>query len=252
MIDIHCHILPGLDDGSPDLETSLEMCRAAAADGVTHVVATPHSNDEFPFEYEVVARCREELQQACGPRPVLLTGCDFHLNPTNLEQLQANPTHFTIAQKNHLLLEPTNYGLPPNYDRVLFQMRCRGIVPVLTHPERNPIFQSKHDLVVQMIEKECLIQVTAGAFLGRFGRTAERMALDLLRKDMIHVVASDAHDPKNRPPTLRAAFEKVAQEAGAATAELLFEENPRNIIEGKACRAPVVAPQKRRWSFFGR
>lgn len=252
MIDIHCHILPEMDDGAADLEMSLAMCRTAAADGITHIVATPHCNDEFPFDPAAVARARDRLQQVCGPQPALLTGCDFHLSAGNLELLQAHPSRYTIAQKNHLLLEPTNFGLPPNFDQVLFQMRCRGIVPVLTHPERNPLFQSKPDLVRQLAQQECVIQVTAGAFLGRFGATAQKMALYWLRQGAVHVVASDAHDPSHRPPKLRGAFEKVAQEVGAATAELLFENNPRSIIEGGACRPPEAGPRKRRWSFLGR
>ncbi len=252
MIDIHCHILPEMDDGATDLEMSLEMCRAAAAEGVTHMVATPHCNDEYPFDADAVAGARDLLQQACGPQPTLLTGCDFHLSATNLELLQAHPSHYTIAQKNHLLLEPTNFGLPPSFDQVLFQMRCRGIVPVLTHPERNPLFQSKPELVRELAQQECVIQVTAGAFLGRFGSTAQRMVLDLLRAGLVHVVASDAHNLSSRPPHLREAFARVSEVAGAATAGLLFQENPRNIIEGGACQPPEPVARKPRWSFFRR
>ncbi len=252
MIDIHCHILPDMDDGATDLEVSLGMCRAAAAEGITHVVATPHCNHQFPFDPEAVASARDQLQQACGPQPKLLTGCDFHLSAENLELLQADPSRYTIAQKNHLLLEPTDYGLPPHFEQLLFQMRCRGIIPVLTHPERNPLFQSKPDLVGELAHQECVIQVTAGALLGRFGMTAQKTALNLLRRGLVHVVASDAHNLAGRPLSLRGAFDKVAQEAGAATAELLFEENPRNAIEGGTCRSPEPISTKPRWSFFRR
>lgn len=253
MIDIHCHILPGIDDGPTDLETAVGMCREAVENGITHIVATPHCNDEYLFDVEAVGNARDRLQQACGPSPVLLTGCDFHLSAVNLDLLAAFPTRYTVAQKNHLLLENSNYSLPPNLEQILFRLRCRGIVPVLTHPERNPLLLRKPDLLRRLAQQECVIQVTAGAFLGRFGQRAQKFAFDLLSEGILHVVASDAHNLSGRPlHHLREALEKVSEEAGSATAELLFEENPRSIIEGHPCRPPEPLPRKRHWGFLGR
>ena len=108
MIDIHCHVLPGLDDGSPDLETSIAMCKSAVEDGITHVVGTPHCSDEYDFSWETNQACRAELQAAVGKKPQLLLGCDFHLNDVNMELLQGVAAPFLIAQKNHLLVENSN------------------------------------------------------------------------------------------------------------------------------------------------
>src|SRR5262249_7503565 len=123
MIDIHSHVLPDLDDGSPDLETSVGMCRVWASEGVTHVVATPHCNSEYDFDAAAVARARDRVQEACGPQPQLLTGCDFHLSAENLELLKADAARYTIAQKNYLLVENSNFSLPPNLEELFFQMR---------------------------------------------------------------------------------------------------------------------------------
>src|ERR1035438_3125009 len=149
MIDIHCHVLPGLDDGSPDLETSIAMCKAAVEDGITHVVATPHCSDEYEFSWETNQERRNELQAAVGQKPQLLLGCDFHLNDINMELLKVAATPFLIAQKNHLLVENSNYSLPPMMEQMFYNLRCRGIIPVLTHrsEEHTSELQSLRHLV---------------------------------------------------------------------------------------------------------
>lgn len=250
MVDVHCHVLPGIDDGSPNLETSVAMCQAARAEGVTHVVGTPHCNDEYNFDPDVNAKLLRQLRDACGPQPVLLTGCDFHLSDPNLERLAVHPQHYTIAQKNHLLVENSNFGLPPHLEQAFFNMRCKGIIPVITHPERNPLWQRKPELLRRLVQQDCVIQVTAGSFTGRFGRTPQRKALDWLSQGLIHVVASDAHNTSGRPLALRGAFDTVSREAGPETAELLFIKNPRSIIEGGTVQQPAVPPKRRRFFFW--
>lgn len=249
MIDIHCHLLPGIDDGSPDMETSLAMCRAAAAEGVTHIVGTPHCSGEYEYDPEVNARLREQVQKACGPKPVVLTGCDFHLDDINLDLLNLGPERFTIAQKNHLLVENSNFSLPPNLEQLFFDLRCKGIIPVLTHPERNPIWQRKPDLLRRVVRQDCVIQVTAGAITGRFGKVPQKLAMEWLGEGLVHVVASDAHNMSGRPLKLREAFDRVSKETSPEVAELLFVSNPRSIIEGGAIQHPPP-PKKRRWGFF--
>ncbi len=249
MIDIHCHVLPGIDDGAPDMETSLAMCRAAKAEGVTHIVGTPHCSGEYEFNAENNALLRAELQAACGPHPVLLTGCDFHLDDINLELLDLGPEKFTIAQKNHLLVENSNFSLPPNLEQLFFDLRCKGIIPVLTHPERNPIWQRKPDLLRRVAQQDTVVQITAGSITGRFGKVPQKAALDWLREGLVHVVASDAHNMKGRPLKLREAFDRVAKEVSPEVAELLFVYNPKSIIEGGAIQHPP-APKKRRWGLF--
>src|SRR6202007_325076 len=117
MVDVHCHILPGLDDGPEAIEESLAMAESAVADGITHVVATPHANSEYYFDYDRVQALRKELQAKISDRLILATGCDFHLSPENLEALRADATRFCINQHDYLLVEFNEYSIPPAMDQ---------------------------------------------------------------------------------------------------------------------------------------
>ncbi len=250
MVDIHCHVLPGLDDGSPDLETSVAMCKSAVEDGITHVVGTPHCSDEFEFDFDTNIARRNELQAAIGPKPELMLGCDFHLNDINLELLKVSADRFLINQKNHLLVENSNYSLPPAMEQMFYQLRCRGIIPVLTHPERNPLWQRKSDLLKKLAGQDCVVQITAGSLSGRFGRMPQKYAMQWLKDGLVHVVASDAHNLTGRPLKMKEAFGAVAKETDGDTADLLFTHNPYAIIHGDPIRTPP-APKKRKWGFLG-
>jgi len=250
MVDIHCHVLPGIDDGSPDLETSVAMCKAAAADGVTHIVGTPHLSDEFEYDFERNLRLRDQVQAAAGPKPKLLTGCDFHLNEINLELLALDPSHYTINQKNYLLVENSNYSLPPNIEQMFFSLRCKGIIPVLTHPERNPLWREDPDLLRRVGNQGTIVQVTAGALSGRFGRSSQKFALEWLHAGYVHVIASDAHNINSRPLRLKEAYDLVVKETNTDTADILFKHNPRAIIEGGETMRPAPPIKKRRWFGF--
>jgi len=141
MVDVHCHILPGLDDGPDDMETSVAMAESAIADGITHVVATPHSSNQYYFDYSHVRELREKLQTKIGSRLILATGCDFHLSPENLEALRADASRFCINQRDYLLVEFNEYSIPPSMDQTLHEIQLLGLRPVITHPERNAILR---------------------------------------------------------------------------------------------------------------
>ena len=119
MIDIHCHILPGIDDGPEDIELSLAMAEDAIADGITHVVATPHASNEYAFDYSRVRSLCRQLESRIGGRLTLATGCDFHLNPENLEALRRNPEFYCINQRDYLLVEFNEFSIPPSMDQTL-------------------------------------------------------------------------------------------------------------------------------------
>src|SRR5258708_12151852 len=193
MVDIHWHVLHGLDDGSPDLETSVAMCQAAREDGVTLVVGTPHCSDEYEFNWDVNQAKRRELQAAIGPKPQLLLGCDYPLSDINLELLKAAPDPFLIAQQNHLLVENSNYSLPPQMEQMFYSLRVRGIIPVLTHPERNPLWQRKTELLKRLADQDCVVQITAASFSGRFGKMPQKYAMQWLKDALFPVVSSYAH-----------------------------------------------------------
>jgi protein-tyrosine phosphatase len=233
MVDIHCHILYGLDDGPSSLEIALEMAEIAASEGVTHIVATPHANDRYPFVPELIQLRRDEIQARMGGRLILATGCDFHLSFENLQDIRQQPQKYSLNQKNYLLVEFADFAIPPSMDQMLHQLQLAGLQPIITHPERNPLIRAQADRLLRWLRRGCYAQVTALSFLGRFGPAAKQAAEAWLDQDAVHFVASDAHNTTSRPPRLREAFEMVARQKGEDVAQALFVDNPRAVFDGK-------------------
>jgi protein-tyrosine phosphatase len=233
MVDIHCHILPGLDDGADTLETSIQMAESAIADGITHVVGTPHANSHYVFDPEIICQRRDELQAAVGERLKLATGCDFHLNFENLQDLEKNPQKYTINQKNYLLVEFAEFSIPPSMDETMHHLQLIGLSPIVTHPERNAMLRTKPERMYRWLHQGSYVQITAQSLLGRFGTAAQACAEQWLDEDRVHFVASDAHNLTGRPLQLRAAFDVVAKRRGEHVAQALFRENPLAAFEGR-------------------
>ena len=256
MVDLHCHILSGLDDGAKTFEESLAMAESAIADGITHVVATPHASSEYKFEYERVRVKRDELQARLGDRLQLATGCDFHLNPENLAELKKTPEQFCINQKDYLLVEFNEFSIPPAMDQMIHHLQLAGLRPIVTHPERNGILRAKPERLVQWVRVGCYGQITAGSLLGAFGPGAKSDCISWISQGLIHFVSSDAHNTKSRPLSLRPAFDFVASQFGEETAQGLFVDNPRAAFEGRTLPyVPEVAEprepnRKKRFFFF--
>ena len=233
MVDIHCHILPGLDDGADSMETAVEMGEMAVADGITHIVGTPHSNDRYPFDPAAIRALREELQAKFVGRLQFATGCDFHLSYENLQDIRGNLAKYTINQKNYLLVELADYAIPPSMEQTLHQLHLAGLRPIITHPERNPLVKANADRLHTWVNQGCYVQVTAGSLLGRFGPSSKAAAEKWLAENCIHFIASDAHNTSSRPLKLREAFDQVAEFKGAEVAEALFTRNPLAAFEGR-------------------
>ena len=253
MVDIHCHILPELDDGATGESISHEMFQMAARDGIRDLVATPHSNYQYTFDPEVNRQKRDHLQQSMGATPQLHLGCDFHLSFENIEHAKRDHARFSINGKQYLLVEFADSNIPPHTDQIFFDMLSRRVIPIITHPERNPILADQPDLIAKWIGLGCLVQVTAGSVTGRFGKRAHRSTQTMLRRNMVHFIATDAHNLTTRPPVLSEARETIAREISPEVAEALSEANPRAVIEGRAVPwAPQPEEEKRRgWlSFF--
>lgn len=254
MVDIHCHILPALDDGASEEPVAKEMAAMAAADGITHIVATPHSNYRYPFDAEVNRRKRDELQAVIGDSLTLLLGCDFHLSYENLEDVRQHPSRYTINGRQYLLVEFADISIPPHMDQIFFDLLARKLVPIITHPERNPLLAQDLEQIRKWIAAGCFVQVTAGSFSGRFGKRAERSAWQLLRHDMVHFIASDAHNTSSRPPLLSEARRVIAADRGEETGRALAETNPRAAVEGQPVpwQPEPQAVRPRRWFSFQR
>ena len=266
MIDIHHHLLPGLDDGARNLDMSLAMVEMAIADGITHIACTPHASHSYYFDPEHNATLFAELQDAVnkrfGEQITLGLGCDFHLMFDNIEDAQRHPTRYTINGHNYLLVEFPDSSISPNTPQTFYQLSLSGMTPIITHPERNPILARQPERMAEWLKAGALIQITAGSLSGRFGQAAEQAAFWLLDHQWVHFLATDAHNTQSRPPQLRPAFDRVAQQYDLATAERLCIANPRAAFYGEALgpqpaiAEPHTVDSRRRpaakSSFFGR
>jgi protein-tyrosine phosphatase len=232
MVDIHCHILHGLDDGPKTFDDSVQMAEMAIADGVTHVIATPHSNTEYAFHAELIRERRDALQARVEGRLQIATGCDFHLSYENLQDVQKNPTKYSLNQKNYLLVEFADFAIPPNIDDTLHMLQLLGLQPIITHPERNGLIRHQPDKLWRWLRQGCLVQVTAQSLLGRFGGGTAKVLMEWLDKERIHFVASDAHSLQGRPLKLREAYQLVAKRRGEDVAQSLFYANPLAAFNG--------------------
>ena len=182
MIDIHCHILPKLDDGPETMEMSLQMAEMAIEEGVTHLIGTPHSNSRWTFNLEANKRLRDELQSHFGGRLTIGTGCDFHLSFENLQAIREDRTRFTLNQRNYLLVEFADFSIPPALDQALHELQLEGITPIVTHPERNPLIRTNPDRLFKWLQQGCYAQVTAQSVMGKFGRSAQEAAQNVIKK----------------------------------------------------------------------
>lgn len=236
MVDIHHHLLWGLDDGPKDLETSVAMARASAADGVTHVVCTPHANGKFNYDPALNRAKVTELQAILDSDQVPISvglGCDFHLSYDNIVDAKADPGRFSINGLGYLMVELPDYAFPKQLGEMFYELQLSGLIPVLTHPERNPTLQKDQSRLIEWMRGGLLVQITGDSVIGKMGKTAEKMAHDLLAKRWVHFIATDAHDLTRRPPRLGQARDVVASRYGRDYAESLVTTNPTAAFHGK-------------------
>lgn len=233
MIDIHHHLLFGLDDGASDLETSVAMARMAAKDGITHIVCTPHANAHYRFDPDANRDRLDQLQSRLNGEITLGLGCDFHLSFENIDDARKNSARYTINGKKYLLVEFADLSIPQQMTQVFYEFQLAGIQPIITHPERNPIIQNNPQRLDEWLKAGCLAQVTASSLTGRFGRSAMSFSQRLLDENKIHFLATDAHNLESRPPLMKQAFDFVANRCGTETAERLCVANPRAAFFGE-------------------
>jgi protein-tyrosine phosphatase len=254
MIDIHCHVLPGLDDGAADEATAVAMCRLAAESGTTDLVATPHANHQYSYSREASERKRGQLQAAVGPSPRIHLGCDFRLSYDNIEAALADAAQFTINGGRYLLVEFSDQVISQGTSQVFARFRAAGLTPIITHPERNAALRDHRARLATWVERGCLIQVTGQSLLGRFGEQARDSAIALANRGLVHIIASDGHDLEHRPPVLADSYAFVADRWGEQTAQRLFLEHPRAVLENVVI---TPSPPRRRnrhkkwWKFWG-
>ncbi len=220
-VDIHCHLLPGLDDGASDLASSLAMARMAAIDGTSTIVATPHQLGSFSQNRgddirQRAVQLQGELERA-GIQLAVLPGADVRIEPGLVAAIEAGEVLTVGDHRRHVLLElPHELYFP--VAAVLADLRRVGIVGILTHPERNAGLLRRRELLGPLVDAGCLMQVTAGSFTGSFGPHCQHLAEWMLSEGFIHFVATDAHGAQTRRPLMRRAFKRICQlsDEGAA------------------------------------
>ena len=250
MIDIHSHILPGLDDGSKSLDESIEMLRQAAAAGTTDIVASPHANQEYVFDPLVVERKIGELQAAVGDAPRIHYGCDFHLTLENIDDAMRSPEKYTINHRGYLLVEFSDFLIPKTTDQLFARMMQVGMRPIVTHPERNQLLQRRLPELEEWVAQGAHLQVTAQSLMGRFGRAAKDCAHELMGHGLVHFLASDAHDTKWRTTQLDEARKYVDERFGPEAGLRLFEENPRSVLAGASLSSVPLPIRRKPWYAF--
>jgi len=250
LIDLHCHILPGVDDGAKSLEESLLMARRAVEDGIHTIVATPHTlNGIYINSAREVTPKVASLQETLSKNHIklqLYVGADVHLCPHMLELIESGDAGTINNARKYILLEFPSQVVPPKVKDEIFSLKLNGITPIISHLERNPVIQHNIDILYEFIRMGALCQVTAMSITGDFGGIAMQCAERLLRHRMVHVIASDAHSSESRPPVLSQAVEAAAEILeNYDDAERMVTEVPAAILSGNMPDIPKPKLAKR-------
>jgi len=257
MIDLHSHILYDLDDGAEVLEESIEMCRISYHDGIRTIVATPHILEGIhENDRSTILNRLQELNEAIKKFEVknldpmtqlpndsiteleILPGADVHFSSDMLQRYEEGEIVTVNDQGRYLMVEFEFQGIPYKAEEVLFQLLTKGIVPIISHPERNMEIGKNPKRYYEMIRMGCLGQVTAMSLTGGFGSEAKRIAEKLLKNRLVHFIASDAHSINRRPPLLSSGVKAAGKIVGKEEAQKMVTEYPQAIIEGKRPNIP--------------
>jgi protein-tyrosine phosphatase len=250
MIDLHSHILPGIDDGASELAVSLDMARAWVDDGVTTVACTPHIlpglfHNTGPQIRNAVAELQNEIDQRGIPLK-LATGADNHVIPNFVAALQDGHL-LSLGDTRYVLVEPPHHTAPPRLGELLFSIMTAGFVPILTHPERLTWIETHYDSIRGFAERGVWMQITAGALTGSFGRSPKYWGERMLCEGLVHILATDAHNMGSRPPVLADGRKCAENLIGSEEARRLVEDRPLAILEDRAASSiPSPTPVKMR------
>ena len=242
--DIHCHILPNIDDGASSPTESLNMARTAIDDGTKSLIATPHQlGSNAQLTAEEIKRSLIELEEVIQNEGLVLTirsGADVRIDP-ELPKLLKEGRVLTLADRGkHVLLELPHDSYFP-LDRLLTALRRQGIVGILSHPERNRGIMKDPQVMWDIIEAGGLLQITAASLTGAFGSSCRKVAELAVDEGLVHFIASDAHDTKNRPFGMRDAYDTICDTAGEKLADLVCCENPARVFEGDDVKGGLVS-----------
>lgn len=252
MIDLHTHVLPGLDDGARDIDDSVSMAIRAAEDGVHTLVATPHIRDDYAVHIHELRDRTDQLSDELSRRNVpvrVLPGGEVAMSMAG-ELSDAQLRAVSLGGSSRYVLLETPYGpLPPQFEEVIFSLALRGVVCVIAHPERSKDIRADLGRLTELVRRGSLLQLTAGSVTGQSGREAERFALRLVRMQLVHCLASDSHRPGDRA-TLGEARRALARAGAERYAASITTDLPQRLLADESVRpnAPIEEP-RRRWAW---
>jgi protein-tyrosine phosphatase len=244
VIDLHSHILPGIDDGPETLASSLEIARAAVADGIRVVAATPHVRDDYPTDVRTMERAVEELRDALRSNMIPLdvrTGGEIAIDWLDRLPFEELRRFGLGGNPNYILIEFPYYGFPLSLVGAAFDLASRGVTPVIAHPERNADVQASPEKLRPIVRSGALVQVTAASLDGRLGPSSQQAAHELIELELAHLLASDAHHATVREVGMGAAVKALGNRE---LARWLAEGVPQAILDGTAL---PQRPERRRW-----
>lgn len=253
MVDLHCHLLPEIDDGSKSMEISLRLAREAVENGVTHALLTPHHmNGRYVNHKQDVIRRTAEFRQQLKEHEIPLTvfpGQEVRINGQLIDALDKDDILFADEDNRYLMLEFPDDDVPHYTNQMIFELQQRGITPIIVHPERNTKIMAHPELLYQLLQKGCLSQITASSYVGTFGKKVEDFSKKLIANGQGYLFASDAHDLPGRKYEMRQAFEKLSQEYSSELAER-YANNARAIINGENVPINEVRELKKKKRFW--
>lgn len=253
MIDLHCHILPGVDDGAKDVQESLAMARKAVAEGITHILATPHHQAHGWYnEKKEVNQRASELQSAIDAEKIPLTifpGQEVRLYGEIIEDIEKDKIQFIDEMNQYLLIEFPSSSVPAYAERLFYEMQGLGMTPIIVHPERNKALQKKPELLKDFVDKGALAQLTAGSYLGAYGKEAEESSKKMIDANLIHYFASDAHNTENRRFYLKEAYEKLGRDYHQELVQI-YQQRTKDLVNGELIFPPPTKEIKKK-GFFG-
>ena len=251
MIDIHTHILPGLDDGAKDPESAVKMAQAAANDGISRLIATPHViTGSFDYSPEQINVAVQELNAALTARQIpvqILPGGEYRLESDLPARLRAGSVLTLNDSRAWLLVELPSSLLPPDYERILYEIQLQGVTPIIAHPERNQVIIKKPEILKKLTERGIMAQLTSASITGDFGQEIQKCSRRLIEQGSIQCLASDAHTYKgHRSLGLSAARDAIKKRYGEDYARALVEDNPARMLTGQTL-PPQPQPTKPSW-----
>jgi protein-tyrosine phosphatase len=237
LIDLHCHLLPGVDDGAKDLQESVEMAKMAVAEGITHIVATPHHNNgQYSNSKEKIMAKVREFQEALQMENIPLTilpGQEPRINGEILQNFE-NGELLTINDSGkYVLIELPSNHVPRYTEQILFDLQMKELTPIIVHPERNQEIIENPEILYQLVKRGACTQITASSITGHFGKKIKKFTFDLIEANLTHFIASDAHNVTTRPFRMQEAYEVIEKEFGVSTA-YYFLENAELVIKGQS------------------